>query len=276
MDRKPAVADSFYPSSPKRLRQMIETFMDQAEPGKAGKDSILSCVAPHAGYFYSGSVAAYTYNAIKGMKALRNIDTFVVIGPNHTGRGYPVSISDVDSWITPFAKVANDKELAEAIARLGKMAIDEEAHMPEHSVEVQLPFLQCAVERPRCVFICMGDQSYESAVALESAISEAETMLKRQILVVASSDFNHYESSEVAERKDMPAINALEKLDVPEFYRIIEKSDDSACGYGPISVAALYAKGHGAKKGKLLRYATSGLVTGDYKSVVAYASILFG
>ena len=274
MERRPAVAGTFYPSDPKDLRHMIETLMEQAGANEAEK-RIVSCVAPHAGYIYSGNVAAYTYKALKQTRNIRRVGVFVIVGPNHTGCGYPVSVSGGDQWATPLGKVANDKELAETIARLGNFTIDEEAHKSEHSVEVQLPFLQFTVDKPRCVFICMGDQSYRSAVALEDAISEAGAVLGRQILVIASSDFNHYESKEIAERKDMPAIKELERLDAKRFHELIGKSGDSACGYGPIAVAVLYAKRHGAESGRLLKYATSGEITGDYSSVVAYASIIF-
>jgi MEMO1 family protein len=275
MERKPAVAGSFYPSDPEQLRHMIRQFMSLAEAeGHAGRQ-VISCVAPHAGYVYSGGVAAYAYNAIKHAKNLGKVDTFVVIGPNHTGRGYPISISNADAWITPLGKVANDREFAEAVAENDAITVDEEAHRFEHSVEVQLPFLQSVVEKPRCIFVCMGDQSYDSGVTLEKAVSRAANKLNRKVILIASSDFNHYESANAARKKDIPAIKELESLNAKGFHNSIERNDDSACGYGPITVAALFAKEQGIKSGKLLKYANSGEITGDYNSVVAYASIVF-
>lgn len=274
MERKPAVAGAFYPADPIKLKQMVERLIAQADTGKSA-DQAVSYVAPHAGYIYSGSVAACTYSALKQRGDLASVDTFVIIGPNHTGYGYPISISRVN-WSTPIGTATSDIELVDAVVECsGEITVDETAHMAEHSIEVQLPFLQSIVEKPRCLFICMGDQAYRSATMLESAISSAADKLKRGIVVIASSDFNHYESAEIAKGKDMPAIKALERLQPKEFHDLIEKNDDSACGYGPITVAALYAKRHGAKEGRLLKYANSGDVTKDYGSVVAYLSMTF-
>ncbi|MEM3839285.1 MAG: AmmeMemoRadiSam system protein B [Candidatus Micrarchaeaceae archaeon] len=274
MNRRPAVSGLFYPSDPAELAQCVENMVKGADNG-ANYGKIVSCVAPHAGYVYSGSVAARTYAALKRMDGLGSIDTFVVIGPNHTGLGYPISVSVAESWATPLGKVRNDVEFAEFVSGEGGIALDESAHRSEHSVEVQLPFLQVIAERFNCVFVCMGDQSYGSCKLLERSVSKAAEALRRRILVIASSDFNHYESIEIAKRKDLPAIKLLERLDAIGFHRTIEASDDSACGYGPVTVAALYAKRHGAENGKLLEYSTSGSVTGDYSSVVAYSSIVF-
>lgn len=274
MDRKPAVAGSFYPAGHNELEALIGKCMNGASVDKEAVASASSYVAPHAGYVYSGPIAAYTYKALSLKAHLDRIDTFVVVGPNHTGYGTLISVSGV-GWITPLGKVWNDTEFAKEVAKIHGIEIDESAHRYEHSIEVQLPFLQAVIEKPRCVFVCMGDQSDESSELLSRAINEAEKNLGRTIAVIASSDFNHYESAEVAKGKDMPAIKALETLDVPGFYRQIRANEDSACGYGPIATAALYAKSHGAKSGRLLRYATSGDTTGDYRSVVAYASMIF-
>ncbi len=272
MERKAAVAGAFYPADPKKLRQMIARFMALAETGDRVSDAV-SYVAPHAGYAYSGGVAAYAYNALKHRKDLDEIDTFVIIGPNHTGNGYPISVSNVD-WLTPLGRVSNDSDFVKAMVEYSEgITIDESAHLYEHSVEVQLPFLQSVVGKPRCAFVCMGDQSYSSATVIERAVSAAERRTGRRIAVIASSDFNHYESGEVARGKDAPAIGELERLDPKAFHEAIERSGDSACGYGPIAAAALYAKAHGARRGVLLKYANSGDVGGDYSSVVAYASL---
>ncbi len=273
--RHEAFAGSFYPSMKDELEKFIRDALAKANVDSSMARKALSFVAPHAGYMYSGFVAAYTYAALSMALKERSTDTFVVIGPNHTGFGTPISIS-AENWRTPLGIVENDKELSMAIAaRSEYIRIDEGAHASEHSVEVQLPFLQYVAKDPRCVFICMGDQSVHASELLASAIMEASKKLGRTVAVIASSDFNHYESAATARKKDMPAIDALEKIDYRLFNRRVVEANDTACGYGPITVAAIFAKNAGASKGRLLKYATSGDVTGDNESVVAYASIVF-
>lgn len=275
MDREPAVAGQFYVSDKAKLASAVDKYLENVKLHKNEVEGALSYVAPHAGYDYSGQVEAFTYKAISMKKNLESMDTFVIVGPNHTGFGYPTSIS-ARNWKTPLGTVENDIELSTEIASSsGMFTIDESAHRFEHSIEVQLPFLQKTVKDPRCCFICMGDQSFEYSRLLASAIARGAEKLGRKITVIASSDFNHYESAKVAESKDMPAIEALKKLDFPEFNRRIKELDDSACGYGPITVSGMFAKGAGAQSGTLLKYANSGDITKDYKSVVAYSSIVF-
>ena len=239
--RNEAVAGSFYPAAPSKLRSMIASMLDRA---------------------------------VADDDAARAVDTFIVVGPNHTGYGMPISVS-ADDWKTPLGVVKNDTELSSMLAEHDGISIDETAHALEHSVEVQLPFLQSVVSRPRCVFVCMGDQSIASSELLAGAIIDASNKLSRKVLVIASSDFNHYESAEVARAKDMPAIEALLGLDYRSFNKILREKDDTACGYGPITVAALFSISYGAKGAKLLKYSNSGEATGDYRSVVAYSSIMF-
>ncbi|MEM3281696.1 MAG: MEMO1 family protein [Candidatus Micrarchaeaceae archaeon] len=273
MLRHPAVAGTFYPNDPASIRKFISNAIEEANLNVDASNA-LSFVAPHAGYIYSGRIAAYTYKAVRDMLSRRKIDTFVIIGPNHTGYGAPVAISGKD-WETPLGVVKNDIELSNKIAEHRFVTIDDDAHEYEHSVEVQLPFLQMVAKEPKCTFICMGDQSLEASRALSSAIMDASNALGRSIAVIASSDFNHYESAKTAEKKDLPAIEYLTKLDYISFNSEISRSGDTACGYGPITVAAITAIERKAKKGILLKYGNSGDETKDYSSVVAYASIIF-
>jgi len=273
--RYEAFAGSFYTFDKKGLGQFIDKALQEANVDKGIAEHAVSFVAPHAGYIYSGRVAAYTYKAINIMASARKVDTFIIIGPNHTGYGTPISVSAED-WHMPFGIVKNDLELSKLITEKSNyINLDESAHSNEHSIEVQLPFLQKTVENPKCVFICMGDQSIEASRELAKAVLDASKELGREIAIIASSDFNHYESAEVAKNKDMPAIEALLKLDYLEFNKRLEQSGDTACGFGPITVAAIFAKEKGAKSGHLLKYANSGDANGDYSSVVAYASIIF-
>ncbi len=275
VERAPAVAGKFYPEGRKRLSSSIDGFLAKARfEGKNVQDAI-SYVAPHAGYAYSGIVEAFTYKALSMKKDLGEIDTFVFVGPNHTGLGFPVSISGCE-WRTPLGVVSNDKDFANGIASQSDLfEMDESAHRLEHSIEVQLPFLQRIVKKPRCCFVCMGNQSLGYCERLCNAIIKSAEEMERNITVIASSDFDHYEPAEVAEKKDMHAIEALSRLDFEEFHKRIEKSGDSACGYGPITVSGMFAKRHGAMRAAMLKYANSGDVTKDYKSVVAYSSIVF-
>lgn len=275
MIRKPAVADAFYPKDPAVLKEMISRFMKLAEIEDSEASGAVSFVAPHAGYLYSGQVASYTYKALAAAHAKRKFDSIVAIGPNHTGLGKPIAVSLRD-WETPLGVVKNDVELSRAIVGSDDyISIDEQAHTEEHSVEVQLPFIQNAIGAVPCVFICMGDQSYEAGVLLGKAIINSSSRLKRRVAVIASSDFDHYEPANVAREKDMHAIDALKRLDTEAFSETLMKDKDTACGHGPICVAALFAKEHGAKKGIILKYANSGDVTRDYNSVVAYLSMAF-
>jgi len=275
MIRTTAVSGQFYPSSESKLNGIIDEFMKDANIDKETAKNASSYVAPHAGYQYSGLTAAFAYKALSLRSGLEDIDPFVIFGPTHTGQGYPISVSDLD-WETPLGAVENDLDLSFAITEESNyITRDNEAHRLEHSVEVQLPFLQKVIGKPRCCFICMGDQSIKSAGIVAKAVEDAAKKLRRNITVIASSDFNHYESAEVAKKKDMPAINALKRLDYRKFDSRIAELGDSACGHGPITVSAMFGKKNGAKSGHLLKYSNSGDVTGDYGSVVAYASMVF-
>ena len=272
MTRKPTAAGTFYPADPQQLQSMMQKQLLKADVGALSECK--AYVAPHAGYQYSGQIAANTYAAMQQAYAKKNFETIVIIGPNHTGYGRPIAVSFED-WQTPLGVVKNDRELSQAIADMPDMYSDEIAHAFEHSIEEQLPFLQkCGIEAS-CVFICMGDQSYEACIALSNAIVMAAKAKKRKITILASSDFNHYEAASVAKKKDVPAIDAALQLDAEKFHDLIHKNNDSACGYGPITVATMFARRSGAKSGMLLKYATSGDFTNDYNSVVAYASIVF-
>jgi hypothetical protein len=276
MARKPVVADIFYPADAKALSGLVAGFMRKAVADRRAAGRALSVVAPHAGYVYSGQVAAYSYAALAESHKHRKFDSLVIIGPNHTGRGEPIAVS-LQDWETPLGTVRNDSALSRKIIdHSGLIFEDEAAHAGEHSVEVQLPFVQRAIGDVGCVFICMGDQSRKASELLCTAILSAAKGLGRNAAIIASSDFDHYEPASVAKVKDMPAIEALGRLDADGFDGLLSESGDTACGYGPISVAARFAKSGGAREGRLLKYASSGDVTGDYSSVVAYASIAFG
>ena len=269
--RRSVVAGEFYSSSAKELDAFISGAIDEAMIPE-GMEKGCAYVSPHAGYEYSGKTAAYTYKALSMNAHIKDIDSIVLVGPNHTGIGTQVSVSAAD-WETPLGIVRNDLELSKAIVESSSNAeFDESAHGEEHSIEVQLPFLQHLGIDKKAAFICMGYQDLETSDDLASAIVNAADKLGRNVVVIASSDFNHYEPVKAGEKKDRALFGKIESLDYAAFNRLVEGIGSSACGYGPITVAMEYAIKRGCKRGVLLDYSNSGLATGDFSSVVDYAS----
>jgi hypothetical protein len=274
--RAPAVAGQFYPRQPEELKHQLDRMLAGVKEGagvgveaeaKAMELAVYGAVVPHAGYVYSGAVAAEVY------ARLQPKETFVILGPNHHGVGAPVAISR-DAWKTPLGTVPPDLELAEALAGT-IIDCDELAHRHEHSIEVQLPFLQSRFSNFKVLPIAMGLQDEETAVEVGEALSKAVRDLKRDVTVIASSDFTHYEPQEVARKVDANLIEATLNMDVPELYSRVYRYNATACGYGPIAVAITASRAMGATTGKLLRYATSGDVIGDFSQVVGYGAIIF-
>jgi AmmeMemoRadiSam system protein B len=258
MMRTCAVAGTFYPRDPSHLEQLLEKYFSS---GQGSTDS-KGIVSPHAGYIYSGEVAARAFSTISPDFS----GTFVVIGPSH--RGYINCVSKVP-WETPLGVVENDTEFVESL----DIETDEFSHRDEHSLEVQMPFIKYRFPRARIAPVMMGQQDYPSAMRLAEKISAAIHLTHRDVRIVASSDFSHYVPEDTAKNNDLYAIEPLKTLNVPEFYQRIEERGVSACGYGPIA-AMVTASGHlGAKTAQLIRYATSGDVTGDRREVVGYAAI---
>ena len=276
--RHPVVAGSFYEGNAEALRAQVEScFLSPFGPRKLpvvnslGKREILGLVCPHAGYMYSGAVAA---NAFFSLATDGKPDTVVILGPNHTGLGNPLSAMNKGAWRTPLGDVQIDEEVAKAISKeTGILDFDEIAHRHEHSIEVQLPFLQYLYgSNFRFVPICFLMQDLQSAQEIGRAL--AEVLANRNAVVIASSDFTHYESQANVNRKDLAALKALEALDEKQFYNVIESENVSACGYAPIGALITYAKGLGATKAEVLRHQTSGDITGDKSSVVGYAAAI--
>jgi hypothetical protein len=248
----------FYPRDPSHLEQLLEKFFSGTRPEGAP----LGIVSPHAGYIYSGQVAAHAFGSIaQGFSG-----TFVVIGPSH--RGYINCVSTLP-WETPLGVVDTDTEFVEAL----DIETDEFSHRDEHSLEVQMPFIKYRFPRARIAPVMMGQQDYTSAMRLSEKISDAIQRTKRDVRIVASSDFSHYVPEQKAKSDDLYAIEPLYNLDTKEFYRRIEERRVTACGYGPIAAMVTACKNLGAKTAQLIRYATSGDVTGDRREVVGYAAI---
>jgi MEMO1 family protein len=275
--RRPVVAGMFYEGNAEALRLQVEScFLHPFGPGKlpvanrAGPRNVLGLICPHAGYVYSGAVAA---NAFFSLASDGKPDTIVVLGPNHTGQGNPLSAMREGVWRTPLGDVEIDTEVADAIAaETGILDFDEVAHRHEHSIEVQLPFLQYIYgDKFMFVPICFLMQDLETAQEIGRALAEA--LANRNAVVIASSDFTHYETQAQVEKKDSAALKAVEELDEKKFFRILEAENVTACGYAPIAALITYAKALGATKTELLSHKTSGDITGDKSSVVGYAAV---
>jgi len=270
--RKPAVSGTFYPGTPEELEEQIKwCYKHKLGPGSMprvnsqGPREIIALIIPHAGYIYSGPVAAHAYNELANDGAF---DTVVILGPNHTGYGSPVSLWRKGAWKTPFGEVKINEELADKFLG-GVIEANETAHIYEHSIEVQLPWLQYLYKEIKVVPITMLAQDMETARAVGKAISRAID----NIIIMASTDFTHYEPHSRATEKDKSMIEAIVNLNEEELYRRRELLNSTMCGFGPVASAIVAAKEMKAKKGSLLKYATSGDITGDFSSVVGYASI---
>lgn len=261
--RAPAVSGQFYPRNKNDLDREISQCFDGVQ---AGQKPVLGAVVPHAGYIYSGNTAAHVYSM------LPEADTFVLLGPNHTGYGSPISVSS-EIWSTPFGEVGSDIEFIEALP--GRIIdTDETAHKYEHSIEVQLPFLQHLFHDFKIVPICMGMQDEETALEVGMELAEAVRKVNKKVVIIASSDFSHYKPDKVAREDDAYFIRSIIDLDIPGFYRKLYERNASVCGYGPIAAMLTASKALGAKKGTLVKYSTSGDITGDLAAVVGYAGII--
>jgi len=276
--RKPAVAGSFYSGSSIGLRQQIEDcFTHRLGPGALPSlvadtepRSILGLVSPHAGYVYSGPVAAHGFFRLA---AEEKPSVVVILGPNHRGLGSGLAVSPDSDWQTPLGSIAIDREVAEAIvSTCSRAEWDDLAHRLEHSLEVQLPFLQYIYGTGfRIVPVSMLPQSLQTSRELGNAIASA--LEGKNGLIIASSDFTHYESRSVAKKQDDLALKAILAMDVEQLDNVVLGYHITMCGLGPIMTMLTACKIQGARKANLLKYASSGDITHDYSQVVAYASV---
>ncbi|MEM2920790.1 MAG: AmmeMemoRadiSam system protein B [Candidatus Bathyarchaeia archaeon] len=275
--RYPRQAGQFYEGTPDALRAQIEgCFTHRLGPGRLPKvterpfPNPLALVSPHAGYMFSGPVAAHGYYeaAVYGKP-----EAVIIIGPNHTGMGSGVSIVTNGWWRTPLGDIKVNRDLAERILTgSGIIDIDEHAHLFEHSIEVQLPFLQYIYGSDLTFIpICMMLQDLQTS--REVGIALAKALTGSNVLLIASTDLTHYEPQKVAEAKDSVVIDAIVHLDEAELQHVIEAKNVTMCGYGPVSVVIVAMKELGGRKSRLLSYHTSGDVTKDYAQVVGYCSI---
>lgn len=265
MIRNPIVAGQFYPAQSNQLTEMLRGMVGE----NAEKEDAIGLVLPHAGYVYSGAVAGAAISRI------RFGDVFVIIGPNHTGRGKPFSIMTEGTWKTPLGSVAIDSDLARNILRASSyLEEDISAHEFEHSIEVQLPFLQFLKSDVKIVPIVFGYGSGDIYKNIGYELARTILDSNKEVIIIASSDMTHYESQESANTKDKQAIDAILNLDEDLLLKRVTDLDISMCGYGPAISLIAAARDLGAKEARLTRYQTSGDAIGDFTSVVGYAGII--
>lgn len=264
--REPAVAGTFYPARAERLRDELVKVL---YTGPVTPRPVRGIVAPHAGYVYSGGVAGATYARIEVPPRV------IILAPNHTGRGAPVSVWPGGSWQTPLGAVPIDDALvAQIMEEIDGATADCKAHEEEHAAEVQVPFLQMRRSDVRIAVVVLSALECGELQAIGARLSAICARMPDQVLVVASSDMNHYESEAETERKDRLAIERVLALDEAGLAGVIAREDISMCGYAPAIAMLSCAKALGATKAELVRHATSGAVSGDHSRVVGYAGML--
>ena len=274
--RTPAVSGTFYPDNEKELKSIIrDCFTHPIGPGKIpptdSDQKIYGIICPHAGFVYSGPVACHSFYSISSSTS----KLAIITGPNHYGIGQSIASMVDASWKTPLGLMEVDSESALELRNgLDILELDSFSHSKEHSIEVQVPMLQETFSHEMKILpVSLINQEQKTAVKVGSAI--AKIAQKKDALLIGSSDFTHYEENEFAHRQDLALIDPILKLDVDEFYKILKERHVTACGFGAIASTMIACKELGATEGKLLKYATSGDVSGDKSSVVGYASIIF-
>jgi AmmeMemoRadiSam system protein B len=273
--REPVVAGQFYPDERNELENMIKYCMEHKYgPGNEpalSNEKIFGIVCPHAGYVYSGPTACHSYKAITSQSP----ELAIVIGPNHFGVGKDAATMVDAEWQTPLGRVRVDSESAKQVMETSEfIEIDEYSHSQDHSLEVHVPMLQKILSNEFQILpIILRAQDIETAMDVGNAV--AKIARKKNAIVIASSDFTHYEENSFAHQQDMALIEPILEMDVERFYRVLKERKVTACGYGAIASTMIACKNLGATKGKLLSYATSGDISGNTESVVGYGAIKF-
>jgi MEMO1 family protein len=265
--RHPAVAGRFYPNDADDLREEVRACLSQTPQRKPVR--AVGCIVPHAGYMYSGHVAGAVF------AALEIPELCLVLCPNHTGVGSALAIMSEGAWETPLGPVAIDHSFASALKqRCPLLHEDSSAHRNEHAAEVELPFLQMRQPQLKFVPIALGAHQFEALRQLGEAIADVIAAQNNAVLIVASSDMNHYESDAITRVKDHKAIEPILALDARALYDVVTQQNISMCGFGPAVAMLTAAKKLGATSAELVKYATSGDVSGDRDRVVGYAGVL--
>jgi len=265
LKRSPAVAGQFYYGTAKKLTHQVEQYIDQ----NARKEKAIGIVAPHAGLIYSGPVAGAVYSSIDFPA------TFILLGPNHTGLGAQISLMESGEWEIPTGTVLIDDKISYRIAKnVPEVTKDAHAHLFEHCLEVQLPFILYFSKRVKIVPIVILSATIDACKALGKGIAGAVREAGYPVVVAASSDMSHYVQDDIARQKDKKAIDRIVSLDPEGLYEIVLREKISMCGYLPVTAMLFAVKALGAQSARLVRYATSAEISGDYDHVVGYAGIV--
>jgi AmmeMemoRadiSam system protein B len=265
MRRSPAVAGQYYHEDPARLSQQVGQYINT----RARKEDAIGIVVPHAGLVYSGAVAGAVYSAINFPK------TFLMLGPNHTGLGEQISIMDTGEWEIPSGVVKVDRKLASRVLlNTTGVTRDAQAHIFEHSLEVQLPFMTFLSKEVKIVPIAIRSASFTECMALAEAIAHVVTNIDYPVTILASSDMSHYLSDKTTRLKDKRAIDMMIDIDPRGLYDSVIHEKISMCGYLPTTIMLAASKLLGARTAQLVKYMTSGEVSGDFENVVGYAGII--
>ena len=265
--RQPAVAGRFYPRDPETLREEVRAHLSQVSSQKPVR--ALGCIVPHAGYVYSGHVAGVVF------AGLQIPQLCIVMCPNHTGMGNAVAIMSAGVWQTPLGDVPIDAAFAATLKQQCPLLHeDSAAHRSEHAVEVELPFLQIRQPELKFVPITLGTGQFEVLETLGTALADTIAAHHEPVLIVASSDMNHYESDAITRVKDQSAIEPILRLDARALYDVVTQQHVSMCGFGPAVTMLTAAKKLGATSAEVVKYATSGDISGDRDAVVGYAGIV--
>ncbi|MCP5005540.1 MAG: AmmeMemoRadiSam system protein B [Planctomycetes bacterium] len=263
--RLPVVSGSFYPGSKAALIEEMERLLDE----KTERKKVLGLISPHAGYTYSGRVMGSVFSAVDVP------DTVVILAPNHTGVGSPFSIWSHGNWRTPLGEVLTDEELVQEVTgSCNFLKVNKEAHLREHSAEVVLPFLQYLNPRAKIIVVVISSKNCEDLIVFGQSLGSVLVRIRKDALVIASSDMTHYENQQSATRKDALAISEIVALKEADLYRVVQEHNITMCGSGPVISMLACSKERVATNAELIRYETSGVVSGDYDSVVGYAGII--
>jgi hypothetical protein len=267
--RRPAVAGRFYPRDPEDLRAEVQSYLSQERGNTRSPVRAIGCIAPHAGYMYSGHVAGAVFARIEIPRLC------IVLCPNHTGIGQPLAIMSEGAWETPLGEVPIAAAPATALKqRFPALQEDSAAHRAEHAAEVELPFLQLLQPELSIVPIALGTRRFEILDQLGSAIADVVAAQSEPVLIIASSDMNHYESDAVTRVKDHRAIERILTLDPQGLHEVVTQQEISMCGFGPAVAMLTAGRQLGAKSAELVKYATSGDISGDRNMVVGYAGVI--
>lgn len=267
--RPPAVAGRFYPGEADVLAREVDRHLVPHASKREKIADAIGCVVPHAGYMYSGHVAGAVYQLLPARSR------YIILGPNHWSRGAPLALMSAGQWLTPLGRVSLDAALSKLLQESCNLLVEDvQAHSAEHSLEVQIPFLQRSSGEFTFVPIVVGTADYAALDRLGRTIAQVVRDAKEPILIIASSDMNHYEPDAITREKDQKAIEKMLQLDPVGLMEVIRCEDISMCGYGPAIVMLQAAKDLGARRSELIKYATSADTGGDRHAVVGYAGII--